>query len=120
MSRPQKSPGSGPSSRQSRRAGIGGETTENEELSRRVRAAVERTSTPITVSRLTERLQATDADTELDEPVTEDGTEYGDLHEALYRDYLQSLDAEGVLVFDMEVGLVYSAESAADGERNST
>lgn len=66
---------------------------------------------PITVSKLAERLHTSD-----------DDSEYGDVHEALYRDHLQTLDAEGVLVFDMEIGLVYSEESVVDesGDSHST
>lgn len=97
MSRPQKSPGSDPSNHWSRGLEPAGKTGNSQELAQRVRNAVERASTPITVSKLAERLHATNVD-----------SEYGDVHEALYRDYLQNLDAEGVLVFDMEMGLVYS------------
>ncbi|WP_137287812.1 hypothetical protein [Halorussus salinisoli] len=104
MSRPQKSPDSDPPSRSSRGFEPAGTTGDRQGFAQRIRIAVERANTPITVSKLAEQIHAPDLD-----------SEYGDVHEMLYRDYLQNLDAEGVLVFDMDVGLVYSAESAADG-----
>ncbi|WP_135823737.1 hypothetical protein [Halorussus ruber] len=105
MSRPQEPPDSewgrppelGP-------AGAGGG---DEDLARRIRIAVEDAGTPITVSKLAERLHGAD-------DAIDDATEYGDLHEALYRDYLQALDAETDLVFDMELGLVYPSDSTAE------
>lgn len=103
MSRPQKSPCPDPTSRSSQGFGPTGTTEDSQVFAQRIRIAVERANTPITVSRLAEQIYTPDLD-----------SEYGDVHEMLYRDYLQDLDAEGVLVFDMDIGLVYSAESIAD------
>ncbi|ELZ10986.1 hypothetical protein C479_09253 [Halovivax asiaticus JCM 14624] len=74
-----------------------------EAFRRRVRTAVEQSRTPITVGELAERLIA-----------TADVNAYAVIHDALYRDHLQSLDVEGALVFDMDVGLVYSAGTTDD------
>ncbi|WP_435181153.1 hypothetical protein [Halorussus sp. AFM4] len=106
MSRPEKSSDSAARSDRSRGPGPAG-TPPDEEFYQHVRTVVDEASTPITVSTLAERLDDTD-----------DESAYGDVHEALYRDCLQTLDAEGALVFDMEVGLVYAADSgdvASDG-----
>ena len=104
MSRPQNSPNSNPPSGPlgPRRPDERGEgTTLNERVSR----ILETAETPISVSRLAERLHATDGD-----------REYAEVHDALYRTHLQRLDAAGLLVFDMELGLVYDRDSSP-GER---
>lgn len=103
MSKPDESPDFDPLNRQLGGAGPAGTAGEDDALARRIREAVADASTPITVGRLAERLETPD-----------DGVKYADVHEALYRDYLQSLDAKGVLVFDMEVGLVYSTEPVVE------
>ncbi|UPV76836.1 hypothetical protein M0R89_20425 (plasmid) [Halorussus limi] len=107
MSRPQNSPDSDLPSGPLGAAGRDGETGERARLLRRVRRAVEEASAPVSVSQLAERLHATG-----------DGREYGDVHEALYRDHLQRLDATGVLVFDMEMGLVYADDTQREGSRD--
>ena len=106
MSRPEKSSDAATSNRPSPGPESAGATADDEGFYQRIRTVVDEASTPITVSMLAERLDGFD-----------DDSEYGDVHEALYRDYLQTLDAEGALVFDMEVGLVYAANSVADGSR---
>jgi hypothetical protein len=105
MSRPQEPPDS--EWGRSPELGSAGTGGGGEDLARRIRVAVEDAGTPVTVSKLAERLH-----------VSDDATGYGDLHEALYRDYLQALDAETDLVFDMELGLVYPSESAAEEFRS--
>ncbi|WP_135855428.1 hypothetical protein [Halorussus salinus] len=103
MSRPQNSPNSNPPSGPlgSRRP------DEQETLHERLRRVLDTAETPISVSRLAERLHATHGD-----------RGYAEVHDALYRTHLQRLDAAGLLVFDMEMGLVYDRDPSPDDRRD--
>jgi hypothetical protein len=106
MSRPQNSPNSNLPSEPLGSTRPDGERGDQTNLHERVCRVLEETNTPISVSRLAERLHATD------------DREYAEVHDALYRTHLQRLDAADRLVFDMEMGLVYDQDASLEELRD--